>query len=106
MVTYDQDGNRCDFDLSPAKFITIADHLAALAEKEERLDSLLAESIILARQKDELKEQVATLKANAAVLSSEVEWLRARVVLTPSESIITMPAALKEGGGDEDRKTD
>uniref|UniRef100_A0A6M3IYD5 Uncharacterized protein n=1 Tax=viral metagenome TaxID=1070528 RepID=A0A6M3IYD5_9ZZZZ len=38
------------------------DLLAALAEKDEQLDSLLAESIILARQKDELKEQIATLK--------------------------------------------
>lgn len=36
---------------------------AALAEKDGQLDSLLAESIILARQKDELKEQIATLKA-------------------------------------------
>lgn len=45
----------------------------------------------------EVDEQIATLKANAEFLSSELERLRSRVVLTPAESHLTMPAALEEG---------
>ena len=51
-----------------------AGHLAALAEKDEQLDSLLAESIILARQKDELKEQIATLTILNKQQVGEIAW--------------------------------
>ena len=56
MITYDQDGNRCDSDLSPAKFITITDHLATLAEKDEKIKSL-------GKEREVLEEQIVALTA-------------------------------------------
>ena len=68
---------------------------AALAEKEERLDSLLAESIILARQKDELKEQIATLRVEGA--KYKAFWDNSRMVDKMKFEEYDWPRILKEG---------
>ena len=75
---------------------------AALAEKDEQITAWRNKQEYKAevfREEIRLKDgQIATLKANAEFLSSELERLRSRVVLTPAESHLTLQAALKEGG--------
>ena len=67
---------------------------AALVEKDrEHAKDITA----LIKQLQIAGKQIATLKANAEFLSSELERLRSRVVLTPAESHLTLQAALEEG---------
>uniref|UniRef100_A0A6M3KD74 Uncharacterized protein n=1 Tax=viral metagenome TaxID=1070528 RepID=A0A6M3KD74_9ZZZZ len=79
-----------------------SDHLAALEAEMKEKDKWYAEQWKCQEadrdKKDvEMGKQIATLKANAEFLSSELERLRSRIVLTPAESHLTMPAALKKG---------
>jgi len=67
---------------------------AVLAEKDrEHAKDITA----LIKQLQIAGKQIATLKANAEFLSSELERLRSRVVLTPAESHLTLQAAIKGG---------
>jgi len=68
---------------------------AALAEKDREHAKDIT---VLIKQLQIAGKQITTLKANAEFLSSELERLRSRVVLTPAESHLTLQAALKEGG--------
>uniref|UniRef100_A0A6M3L470 Uncharacterized protein n=3 Tax=viral metagenome TaxID=1070528 RepID=A0A6M3L470_9ZZZZ len=77
--------------------------IAALKKAEEQIAKLENQVSVRDMRITDYKEQIATLKANAEFLSSELERLRSRVVLTPAESCLTLQAALEEGESHENK---